>query len=579
MNERRRNERWFKKALHKRPGSKNRRHLSCRPKHTGEEQRWNQHRYPYLPSERKSDFVVLPYGSQTQYYQRSTPDPRDFAHLSLSSSELDDADAWESSSNIDNFPTRKASTKYTLLLVAPRTFQHLWSNLGVESMHDFPPSHHDDDGIYVEEYKCTRVIPSATLRRKKEGFKSRVYYTSNSRPCDYNQCNGTQRRIEPCVILNDIDDNPIDVDNELLVTHPLLFSNIQICSQDSPNCLNCHASNVHMSGALLEDENGYLFRAPVSFPGRPTTVDHFVSGTGFVDEMMAGIPLMSGAILPPKEAMCTSQGVLEDAIEDELENDDFEQAQQLAIMELLEAEQREAELSEIMRQMALQRNLSANSYAASRVKPDRPTVSFQPSTVKPDRPGYHFQPSIVQSGRSTHSSQSSVKLDKHTLRRRRNVEHPQNAEAKAKLDRYNKWWIDAQSRSSSTKPILDLIPFLSPSNPPNSRESDSGYDWKWAAHEFFCLAFKLEPKAVFQLDTSPRLTLKPHPSSTPNSTIQSLHKLRAQLKLEKVRWHEDKLRSLFGDEIARDERSKQVWSAVIGLKGEVERLLERGGDR
>jgi hypothetical protein len=50
--------------------------------------------------------------------------------------------------------------------------------------------------------------------------------------------------------------------------------------------------------------------------------------------------------------------------------------------------------------------------------------------------------------------------------------------------------------------------------------------------------------------------------------------LKEQLKLEKTRWHEDKLRALFGNEIAVDERAKALWSAVMDLKAKVDVALE-----
>jgi len=50
--------------------------------------------------------------------------------------------------------------------------------------------------------------------------------------------------------------------------------------------------------------------------------------------------------------------------------------------------------------------------------------------------------------------------------------------------------------------------------------------------------------------------------------------LRRQLKLEKVRWHEDRLRAVFGDAAAREDRAKAVWGVVVELKRGVDEALE-----
>ncbi|KUJ08560.1 uncharacterized protein LY89DRAFT_788922 [Mollisia scopiformis] len=146
-------------------------------------------------------------------------------------------------------------------------------------------------------------------------------------------------------------------------------------------------------------------------------------------------------------------------------------------------------------------------------------------------------------------------------------DHPPSVDSKAQLDRYNKWWTDAQAKTSTTPAVLDGVLRFLPSTPPSPQSEP---DWRWAAHKFFCLAFNLQPLSIPQQDTSDFLTF----TAPPTQATTNLRALRAQLKLEKVRWHEDKLRSLFGDAVARDERSKSVWSAVIGLKETVERALE-----
>lgn len=55
--------------------------------------------------------------------------------------------------------------------------------------------------------------------------------------------------------------------------------------------------------------------------------------------------------------------------------------------------------------------------------------------------------------------------------------------------------------------------------------------------------------------------------------IDKMQRLRNQLKLEKVRWHSDRVEKVFGQELCGDERVKAVWAAVLELKGQVERQL------
>ena len=44
--------------------------------------------------------------------------------------------------------------------------------------------------------------------------------------------------------------------------------------------------------------------------------------------------------------------------------------------------------------------------------------------------------------------------------------------------------------------------------------------------------------------------------------------------MEKVRWHEDRLRAVFGDAAAREDRAKAVWGVVVELKRGVDEALE-----
>lgn len=56
--------------------------------------------------------------------------------------------------------------------------------------------------------------------------------------------------------------------------------------------------------------------------------------------------------------------------------------------------------------------------------------------------------------------------------------------------------------------------------------------------------------------------------------VEKLRELRSQMKLEKVRWHEDKMKVLFGPSAVMGERVKAVWSVVIDLRDRIERELD-----
>lgn len=60
--------------------------------------------------------------------------------------------------------------------------------------------------------------------------------------------------------------------------------------------------------------------------------------------------------------------------------------------------------------------------------------------------------------------------------------------------------------------------------------------------------------------------------------MRKLKAFRKQLKMEKVRWHEDKLRAVFGGAEVRCERVKEVWGVVCELKLNVDKALERVED-
>ncbi|KAE8449196.1 hypothetical protein EG329_008363 [Mollisiaceae sp. DMI_Dod_QoI] len=308
------------------------------------------------------------------------------------------------------------------------------------------------------------------------------------------------------------------MDDDLIedeATHPLLPSTIHLADCQMRPCFpDYHPGNMRMFGGLFEDEHGSLYRAQDNVPAPfQSSGSQFPMGQEYAEGWMAG---MMAGVLATGEVFARELD-FGDRFEPDFQQPEFDASQEHRFIDPIASEESDADLSD-MQHMAFRKSMNAGP------------------------PPIH---------------------------KRRALEYHLDKEAKSQLERYNKWWTDIHSRTKSAKPSLETILFLSPSTNP-------GQDWKWNAHEFFCLAFHLRPRSIPQQDTSPRLTFTPHPSSSASSLRTNLHALRAQLKLEKVRWHEDKLRSIFGDEIARDERSKAVWSAIIGLKGEVERVLERG---
>jgi hypothetical protein len=56
--------------------------------------------------------------------------------------------------------------------------------------------------------------------------------------------------------------------------------------------------------------------------------------------------------------------------------------------------------------------------------------------------------------------------------------------------------------------------------------------------------------------------------------VAKLKALRSQMKLEKVRWYEDKMKVLFNPSAVLNEMVKAVWSVVIDLRDKMERELE-----
>ncbi|KAH7370557.1 hypothetical protein BKA65DRAFT_488699 [Rhexocercosporidium sp. MPI-PUGE-AT-0058] len=158
-------------------------------------------------------------------------------------------------------------------------------------------------------------------------------------------------------------------------------------------------------------------------------------------------------------------------------------------------------------------------------------------------------------------------------------------EAKAQLQEYNRRWAEILSRPPSTshctstalaQPISIPYPYISKSSPSPEIPETTSISQAWASHTFFRHAFNLSP----YLEPPPaNLPLSPpqfafSTSGSPERQMRDLMGLRNQLKMEKVRWHEDRLKAVFGAEAAREERAKGVWGVVIDLKRGVDEALE-----
>ena len=159
-------------------------------------------------------------------------------------------------------------------------------------------------------------------------------------------------------------------------------------------------------------------------------------------------------------------------------------------------------------------------------------------------------------------------------------------EAKAQLEEYNKCWEmilsqPANAASSSTalaRPLSIPYPVLSDTSPASSPSplSLTSSTQAWQTHTFFCHAFNLTPYLEAPPADSPLSPPKPafYASGSPESQIGDLMGLRKQLKMEKVRWYEDRLRAVFGDAAAREDRAKAVWGVVVELKTGVDEALD-----
>jgi hypothetical protein len=160
------------------------------------------------------------------------------------------------------------------------------------------------------------------------------------------------------------------------------------------------------------------------------------------------------------------------------------------------------------------------------------------------------------------------------------------AKAKVQLDLYNKKWHDIQVIKppawASVRPkTAQQIPWplvlsetlgkvLHRNGGPES-STKSYLNFGWNAHELFCLAFDFIPS--WNNQEGPDAVFNFVSYDNENRT-RNLKALREQLKLEKVRWHEDKVKKLFGEQAVKDERVIAVWKVVMDLKVRVGDELE-----
>lgn len=140
--------------------------------------------------------------------------------------------------------------------------------------------------------------------------------------------------------------------------------------------------------------------------------------------------------------------------------------------------------------------------------------------------------------------------------------------AESHLGLYNKRWkvIQAQSATASCPSTPPAIPWPNPSLFHRSQFNPSTeiLAWKWATHAFFAEAFGLRPP--FDTDEGNEAHFGFVSDHASWETVGRLKGLRRQMKLEKVRWHEDKMKAIFSPAVTTQGWAKAVWSAVIDLR-------------
>jgi len=169
---------------------------------------------------------------------------------------------------------------------------------------------------------------------------------------------------------------------------------------------------------------------------------------------------------------------------------------------------------------------------------------------------------------------------------KRPLEGKKSSRAKSQLDCYNKRWEEIQAQSAEVSSALS--PSASPAIPwprastihrsqfqagPNAGNATlETLSWKWSTHAFFVEAFGLRP--IVETDENNETMFSFASDLERWRSVEGLKGLRRQMKLEKVRWHEDKMKAIFGPAAATQERVKAVWSAVINLRDQIEQELE-----
>lgn len=95
----------------------------------------------------------------------------------------------------------------------------------------------------------------------------------------------------------------------------------------------------------------------------------------------------------------------------------------------------------------------------------------------------------------------------------------------------------------------------------NHKKLDGRKACAWNTYRMFCYSFGFQPaynNAGIDIISA--------------GSSSDLRGLKEQLKLEKFRWHEDRLRSVFGYELSRHESVKAVWGAIQDMRRQVEKL-------
>jgi hypothetical protein len=142
--------------------------------------------------------------------------------------------------------------------------------------------------------------------------------------------------------------------------------------------------------------------------------------------------------------------------------------------------------------------------------------------------------------------------------------------AKGALESYNKSWTLAQS--TAKPPLLaQHVPWPTRFQP-NSQNPLSRADYRVLVVQLFSTPFNIH--CIFEPNASSRT---PHlvllTNSPQSEKAAMLNALQAQLKLESARWHQDKMRALFGNAVAAHELVKLVWTAILELNMEVKKAV------